>query len=147
MTPDPFDLERFVTAQDPVIARVLDELAAGRKQSHWMWFVFPQLRGLGHSPAAQFYGIGSLQEARAYLRHPALGPRLDQCVRTTMTIRGRSLHDIFGSPDDLKFRSSMTLFALTRPEADNLFRAALEQCCGGEIDQATVSLLDGTPSS
>jgi uncharacterized protein (DUF1810 family) len=101
---DPFDLERFVTAQEPVFGRVLGELQAGRKRSHWMWFVFPQLRGLGRSPMADRYGIGSLAEARAYLAHPVLGPRLDLCARTVLESEAASLHAIFGSPDDMKFR-------------------------------------------
>src|SRR5438046_1700808 len=106
---EPFDLERFLTAQAPVFETVLEELKAGRKRSHWMWFIFPQLRGLGWSPTAQFYGIGKLKEARAYLAHSVLGPRLLICTEAVLAIRGRSLHEIFGFPDDLKFRSSMTL--------------------------------------
>ena len=100
---DAFHLERFVTAQAPVFAAALAELQAGQKRSHWMWFVFPQLRGLGHSAMAYRYGIGSLDEARAYLAHPLLGPRLIECTRTVLAIEGRSLHAIFGSPDDMKF--------------------------------------------
>src|SRR6478735_8990515 len=106
-----FDLERFVTAQEPVFAAVLEELRLGQKRSHWMWFVFPQLRGLGHSSMAQFYGIGSLAEARAYLAHPLLGSRLLQCTRTVLAVDGRSLHAIFGAPDDTKFCACMTLFS------------------------------------
>jgi len=102
-----FDLERFVIAQAPVFPAVLDELRAGRKRSHWMWFIFPQLRSLGHSAMADFYGIGSLEEARAYLAHPVLGPRLDLCTRLVLKIENNSLHQIFGSPDDMKFRSSI----------------------------------------
>ena len=105
---DPFDLERFVTVQEPVFERVLGELRAGRKRSHWMWFVFPQLRGLGRSPMANRYGIGSLAEARAHLAHPVLGPRLDLCIRTVLESEAASLHAIFGSPDDMKFRSCAT---------------------------------------
>lgn len=108
---DPFDLERFVTAQASVFPTVLAELKAGHKRNHWMWFVFPQLRGLGHSSMASFYGIASLNEARAYLAHPLLGPRLELCTRTVLEIPNDSLHQIFGSPDDMKFQSSMTLFA------------------------------------
>jgi uncharacterized protein (DUF1810 family) len=108
---DPFDLNRFVIAQAPVFAAALDELKAGRKRSHWMWFIFPQLRGLGHSSMAEFYGISSLDEGRAYLAHPLLGPRLILCTETVLALQGRSLHAIFGSPDDMKFRSSMTLFS------------------------------------
>src|SRR3954470_11053477 len=104
---DPFDLARFVAAQAPVFDAVLAELKAGRKRSHWMWFVFPQLKGLGASTTAQFYGIGSLAEARAYLAHPVLGPRLEACTRAVLQADGSSLHAIFGSPDDLKFVSCM----------------------------------------
>ena len=100
---DPFDLERFVTAQAPVFTTALAELKAGRKRSHWMWFIFPQLRGLGHSSTAFFYGISSLAEARAYLAHPLLGPRLEICTEAVLGIRDSTLNAIFGSPDDLKF--------------------------------------------
>jgi uncharacterized protein (DUF1810 family) len=99
--PDPFDLDRFVRAQDPVIAQVRRELGEGRKRSHWMWFVFPQLRSLGRSPTALRYGIGSLDEARAYLEHPVLGPRLVECTGLVNQVEGRSVHGILGSPDDL----------------------------------------------
>src|SRR6187431_3229255 len=109
---DPHQLERFVEAQTPVFDTVLDELRTGRKRSHWMWFIFPQLRGLGRSPNAQFYGIASLDEARAYLAHPELGPRLDLATRAVLSTKGLSICQIFGSPDDVKFHSSMTLFAL-----------------------------------
>ena len=108
---DPFDLQRFVTAQAPVFTDALEELKKGRKRTHWMWFVFPQLRGLGSSSMAKFYGIGSLDEARAYLAHSLLGPRLVLCTETVLAIKGKTLREIFGSPDDLKFGSSMTLFA------------------------------------
>ncbi|WP_042695471.1 DUF1810 domain-containing protein [Azospirillum sp. B506] len=137
---DPFDLQRFVTAQDPVFATVIDELRNGRKRSHWMWFIFPQLRALGRSPTAQFYGIASMDEARAYLAHPALGPRLVQATETVLSVRERTLHEIFGSPDDLKFRSCMTLFAETEP-AGSLYRKALDRYCDGRPDDATLALL------
>ena len=137
---DPFDLNRFVTAQAPVFAAALDELKAGRKQSHWMWFVFPQLRGLGHSPMAEFYGMGSLDEARAYLAHPLLGPGLILCTETVLALQGRSLHAIFGSPDNLKFCSSMTLFALAVGEDESVFRHALDRYCDGHMDERTVAL-------
>lgn len=140
MQPDPFDLQRFVTAQHPVIGAVLDELAAGRKRTHWMWFVFPQLKGLGSSAMAQHYGIASLEEACAYRVHPVLGPRLDRCTELVLAARDRSLHDIFGSPDDMKFRSSMTLFAQT---GGGLFGRALAALCGGRADQRTLDLLGG----
>lgn len=138
MRTDPFDLERFVTAQHPVIGAVLDELTAGRKRTHWMWFVFPQARGLGSSTMAWHYGITSLDEARAYLAHPVLGPRLIQCTGLVLAARDRSLHDIFGAPDDTKFRSSMTLFALA---GDGLFTRAIGAACGGRPDQRTLDLL------
>jgi uncharacterized protein (DUF1810 family) len=141
---DPFDLERFVTAQAPVFAAALDELELGQKRSHWMWFVFPQLRGLGHSSMAEFYGIGSLDEARAYLAHPLLGPRLMLCTQAVLAIEGRSLHAIFGSPDDLKFRSSMTLFSLAVAEVgESAFRQAMDRYCEGRADERTLALLQG----
>src|SRR5262245_46215414 len=98
MTSDAFHLERFVDAQAPVFEAVVAELTAGRKRSHWMWFIFPQLRGLGHSPTAQFFAIGSIDEARAYHVHPLLGPRLDLCTQTVLESRARSLRELFGSP-------------------------------------------------
>src|SRR6202046_3699066 len=113
---DPYDLQRFVDAQAPVIEQVRDELARGHKRSHWMWFVFPQIAGLGFSAMAQKYAIASLDEAQAYLRHPVLGPRLEGCTRLVLAVDGRSAHDIFGSPDDMKFRSSMTLFSQAAPD-------------------------------
>jgi uncharacterized protein (DUF1810 family) len=139
---EPFDLERFVTAQEPVFDTVLSELRAGRKRSHWMWFVFPQLRGLGHSAMAERYGISSLAEARAYLAHPVLGPRLDLCTRTVLEIETASLHAIFGSPDDVKFQSCVTLFALAAEE-DNPFQRALDRWCDGRPDERTLALIRG----
>ena len=139
---DRFDLERFVKAQARVYAHVVAELRGGRKRSHWMWFIFPQLRGLGVSPTAQFYGIGSAEEARAYLVHPVLGPRLIECTETVLGVPGTTLHEIFGSPDALKFRSCMTLFARIAPERD-VFRRALEKYCGEQEDDRTVALLAG----
>lgn len=141
---DPFDLQRFVSAQDPVFATVLKELRDGRKRSHWMWFVFPQLRGLGRSPTAEFYGIASLDEARAYLAHPTLGARLEQATRVVLATHGRSLHAIFGSPDDVKFCSCMTLFSLVEEDTDSPYREALERWCDGRKDDATLSLLEGS---
>lgn len=137
---DAFDLDRFMKAQDPVFETVLRELGAGRKQSHWMWFVFPQLSGLGRSPMAQYYGIASLAEARAYLQHPVLGERLRQCVRAVLAVTGKCLHQIFGTPDDLKFRSSMTLFAIAS-EREGVFQQALDRYCDGVEDSATLELL------
>jgi uncharacterized protein (DUF1810 family) len=140
---DRFDLERFVTAHMPVFDSALGELRAGRKRSHWMWFVFPQLRGLGRSSIAEYYGISSLAEARAYLAHPLLGPRLDLCTRTVLEIETPSLHAIFGSPDDMKFGSSMTLFALAAGEENNSFRRALDRWCSGRLDERTLALISG----
>ncbi len=139
--PDAFDLERFVAAQSSVFDTALAELRAGRKRSHWMWFVFPQLRGLGASSMATFYGITSLAEARAYLAHSVLGPRLQLCTDAVLAIEGRSLHAIFGSPDDVKFRSCMTLFALASGAADNPFRGALQCYCADRMDERTLELL------
>jgi uncharacterized protein (DUF1810 family) len=139
-------LERFVQAQEGVYPRALAELKAGRKQSHWMWFIFPQVAGLGHSAMAQHYAIASLDEARAYLAHAVLGPRLKACTQAVLDVEGRSAHDIFGSPDDLKFRSSMTLFAEAKPR-DILFQAALDKYFGGEGDAKTLQLLDARDDS
>ena len=137
---DRYDLRRFLDAQDRVYDTVIDELRNGAKRSHWIWFVFPQLRGLGHSPTAVQYGIASLDEARAYLAHDILGPRLRECVRLVAAIDGRSADDIFGRPDNLKVRSSMTLFArATEENAD--FHAVLDKFYGGEEDPVTVELL------
>lgn len=143
---DPFDLSRFLAAQAPIFDTALEELRAGRKQSHWMWFIFPQLRGLGHSSMAQFYGIQSIEEARAYLAHPVLGPRLALVTQAVQAVEGRSLHAIFGSPDDMKFRSCMTLFSRVAEDATNPFSAALDHCCDGRPDAATLSLLDNEGS-
>lgn len=133
-------LERFVRAQEPIIERVLAELRAGRKASHWMWFVFPQIRGLGHSPTAQRFAIASRAEAQSYLRHPVLGPRLRECARLVNEIEGRSAEEIFGHPDYLKFRSSMTLFA--HATADNqVFADAVQKYFGGEYDPITLDRL------
>lgn len=141
--PDPFDLQRFVTAQDGVWPAVTAELAAGAKRSHWMWFVFPQLRGLGHSPTAQFYGIASRDEAAAYLAHPRLGERLRQSAALVVRHRGRSANAIFGSPDDLKLRSSMTLFEVAGGPAEPVFAAVLDAFFGGGRDPRTLALLGG----
>ena len=136
---DPHDLERFVGAQAPVIAEVLHELRGGRKRSHWMWFVFPQLRGLGTSAMAQRYGIASLAEARAYLAHPVLGPRLLACCALMLQVQGRGAQAILGSPDDLKFRSCCTLFALAAPH-EPVFQQCLDRFYGGLPDPRTVAL-------
>ena len=139
MSDDPFDLERFFTAQAPVYARVLDELRAGRKRSHWMWFIFPQLCGLGRSHTALRYGITGRTEAIAYLAHPVLGPRLIECTRLLLAIEGRNAQQILGSPDDLKLRSCMTLFGFVSDVQD--FARALAKYYGGEQDPATLALL------
>ncbi len=137
-----FDLERFVRAQEPVLSDVRRELAAGRKSSHWMWFVFPQLDGLGHSDMARRYAIGSLAEARAYLAHPVLGARLVACAGLVNAVVGRSAREILGSPDDLKFRSSVTLFAAAAPE-EAVFAESLRRFFDGVPDAATTRLLTG----
>jgi len=138
---DPYDLDRFVRAQDPVIAQACAELRNGRKTSHWMWFVFPQIAGLGMSAMSQRYAISSLEEARAYLQHPVLGTRLRLCVSLLLEVEGRSAHEIFGSPDDMKLRSSLTLFEYAAPE-DPIFRQALDRYFDGAEDQATLDRLD-----
>jgi uncharacterized protein (DUF1810 family) len=138
---DPFDLNRFVDAQARVYRDVVEELRAGRKRSHWMWFVFPQLRGLGSSPTAVHYGISSLEEARAYLAHEVLGPRLRECTGLVTGVQGRSAADIFGSPDDLKLRSSMTLFAHATDD-NQAFVALLDKYYGGRRDELTLTRLD-----
>ncbi len=137
---DPFTLQRFVDAQDRVYAAALDELRRGRKETHWMWFVFPQLAGLGHSPMAQRFAISGLAEARAYLGHPMLGPRLTECTEAVNGVAGRTAHEIFSSPDDLKFRSSMTLFSQASA-AGNVFEQALGRYFEGEMDRRTLDLL------
>jgi uncharacterized protein (DUF1810 family) len=137
---DPFDLQRFVNAQDPVYDSVCAELRNGRKSGHWMWFIFPQLRGLGSSAMAEKFGIASRAEAQAYLDHPVLGPRLRECTSLVNQIEGRSVEQIFGYPDDLKFRSSMTLFTGVAP-GDHVFRDALEKYFAGESDARTLDLL------
>jgi uncharacterized protein (DUF1810 family) len=137
---DPYNLQRFVDAQDPVFAEVCSELKMGRKRSHWMWFIFPQLQGLGHSSIAQYYAISSIDEAKAYLSHAILGPRLLECCRLVILIERRSIQEIFGYPDFLKFRSSLTLFARATSE-NRLFTIALEKYFGGEQDGSTLERL------
>jgi uncharacterized protein (DUF1810 family) len=141
---DEYDLDRFVKAQEPDYARALSELRGGRKRSHWMWYVFPQLRGLGFSPMAQRYGLSGLSEARAYLDHPVLGERLHECAEAVLAIEGASAHDIFGSPDDLKLRSSATLFA-EASSRESVFERLLEKFFDGERDTATLRLLESPP--
>jgi uncharacterized protein (DUF1810 family) len=137
---DPYNLQRFVDAQDPVIDQVRAELRAGRKRSHWMWFVFPQISGLGASPMAQRYAISSQAEAEAYANHPVLGSRLRECTRLVMAIEGRTIEAIFGHPDDLKFRSSMTLFAHAAPGGE-IFSDAIKKYFSTGFDQATLDRL------
>lgn len=137
---DPYDLQRFIDAQASIYDQAAVELRMGRKRTHWMWFVFPQLRGLGFSATATRYGIASIDEARAYLAHPVLGARLLECTRWVLAVTDRTAHEIFGSPDDQKFRSSMTLFAHAGPEAPE-FRAALARYYAGEEDPLTVARL------
>jgi len=134
------NLERFVKAQEGVYPRALAELKAGRKQTHWMWFIFPQIAGLGHSAMAQMYAIASLDEARAYLAHPVLGARLRECCQAMMAVEGKTAHAIFGSSDDLKFRSSLTLFAHAAPN-EPLFRDLLEKYYAGAEDELTLQNL------
>ena len=139
--PDPYNLARFAEAQAQVMATALAELKAGHKRTHWMWFVFPQLRGLGHSDMAHIYGIGSFVEAQAYLADPLLGARLDQCTRVVMGNGAKPLAQIFGAPDDIKFQSSMTLFSLAVSDDDSIFRDALDRYCEGRMDPRSVALL------
>ena len=137
---DAYDLQRFVDAQNPRFEGVRAELRSGRKTSHWMWFIFPQIKGLGHSPLARKFAISSREEADAYLRHSILGPRLPECTQIVNLIEGRSIEQIFGSPDDLKFRSCMTLFA--HATVDNqVFMDALRQYYGGKFDPLTLERL------
>ncbi|MBY0231162.1 MAG: DUF1810 domain-containing protein [Gemmataceae bacterium] len=140
MATDPHGLQRFVDAQARTYAAALAEIRAGGKRTHWMWFVFPQLDGLGSSPTARHYAIKGLDEARAYLAHPVLGPRLLECAEAALAVEGRSALDIFGSPDDLKLKSSATLFALASPPG-SVFERLLAKYYGGERDAATLRLL------
>lgn len=139
-TADPYNLQRFVDAQNRVFEEVRSELRQGQKETHWMWFVFPQIRGLGYSPMAERFAIDSLDEAKAYLRHPILGPRLEECTQLVNAVEGRSIEEIFGSPDDLKFRSCMTLFAQAAPE-NTLFQDALQKYFDGKSDDLTLRQL------
>ena len=137
---DPFKLQRFVDAQNGVIERVYSELRGGLKRSHWMWFVFPQISGLGSSMTAQRFAISSLAEATAYLHHPVLGPRLKTCTELVNAIEGRLIEDVFGYPDYLKFHSSITLFARAAP-GEPIFQAALDKFYGGKPDALTLNRL------
>lgn len=139
MAADPFDLERFVAAQAPVIDQVRAELRRGFKTSHWMWFVFPQLAGLGSSAMARRYGLGSPAEARAYMAHPVLGPRLVECCGLLLQLPGDDIEDILGHPDDLKLRSCLTLFIAAAPQ-EQVFRECLDKYYGSAPDERTVVL-------
>ncbi len=137
---DRFDLQRFVSAQERQYNDAISELKSGRKLTHWIWFVFPQPEGLGRSPTAQHYAIISLAEARAYLNHPLLGARLKECTSAVLNVEGRTAHEIFGHPDDLKFHSCMTLFAAISGQ-ESIFEKAIEKYYNGTSDQATLYLL------
>jgi uncharacterized protein (DUF1810 family) len=140
MRTDPYNLQRFVAAQDTIYEQVLAELRAGRKTSHWMWFVFPQIQGLGHSPIAKEFALSSREEAEAYLKHPILGPRLRECTALVNQVEGESIEEIFGHVDSLKFRSSMTLFA--QAASDNqVFLGALQKYYAGKFDPLTMQQL------
>jgi uncharacterized protein (DUF1810 family) len=140
-TDDPYDLNRFLIAQEGIYDRALAELKAGQKRTHWMWYIFPQIDGLGYSPTAEHYAVKSLEEARQYLDHPVLGKRLLECTEAVLGIRGGSVSEIFGYPDDLKFKSSMTLFEKVAGPG-SVFSSALERYCHGGRDTATLRLLD-----
>jgi uncharacterized protein (DUF1810 family) len=140
---DPHNLARFVTAQQPIYPQALKELNAARKTSHWMWFIFPQLAGLGHSPTAQRFALQSLEEAQAYLAHPILGPRLIECANALLQHQNKSATQILGTPDDLKLRSSATLFAQITPQ-DSPFAQLLNKFYNGKPDLKTRKLLDPT---
>jgi len=137
---DPFNLERFVEAQNPIYDRVLSELRSGRKKSHWMWFIFPQIMGLGRSDLAEKFSILDQEEAEAYLDHQILGPRLQECTKLVLKADARSIAEIFSHPDDLKFRSSMTLFDFAVP--GTVFGQALKKFFDGRGDQATLAVLN-----
>jgi len=139
---DPHDLARFVEAQERDFVRALSEIASGQKRSHWMWYVFPQVDGLGSSAMSRHYAIKSLAEAEAYLRHPVLGPRLRQCAEAVLAVDGRSAHDIFGSPDDMKLRACATLFARVSPDG-SVFHRVIDTFWQGAPDAKTLALLDG----
>lgn len=140
MTREAFDLERFVAAQEGIYPAALAELRAGAKRTHWMWFIFPQIAGLGHSPTAQYYALSGLGEAQAYLAHRVLGRRILECTEAVNAVGGRSALDIFGRPDDLKFCSSMTLFEAAAPDVDT-FTRAIDLYFGGVRDSRTIEIL------
>ena len=137
---DPYDLKRFVLAQEGDYVRALSEIKSGRKRSHWMWYIFPQFAGLGFSTTSRLYSIKSVEEAEAYLRHPILGPRLKECFEAVLCVERRSAHEIFGSPDDMKLKSCATLFAHMAPPG-SAFNLLLNRYFGGEPDRKTLRLL------
>ncbi len=141
---DPHDLNRFTSAQEGIYDRVLAELRSGLKRTHWMWFIFPQIDGLGHSPTTRFYAIKSLAEARQYLSHPVLGPRLAECAESVLGVQGRSASDIFGYPDDMKLQSSMTLFALAAGPG-SVFERVLDKYYQGKPDARTLQIMGKLP--
>lgn len=141
---DAHDLNRFVEAQATTYDRALAEISAGHKESHWMWFIFPQFAGLGFSETSRFYAIKSADEARAYLAHPVLGPRLVACAEAALSVRGKSAREVFGSPDDMKLKSCATLFAAVS-EPGNVFERLLDRYFGGERDAKTLQLLGEKP--
>jgi uncharacterized protein (DUF1810 family) len=143
-TADPYDLNRFVEAQQDDYALALAEIRSGRKRSHWMWYIFPQFDGLGHSSMSKRYAIKSVAEAEAYLRHPTLGPRLVECCEAALSVEGRSAHEIFGSPDDFKLRSCATLFAQVSPPG-SLFHRLLDKYFEGGRDDRTLGLVGVAP--
>ena len=140
MSSDPYNLSRFLKAQGPVYEQALAEIRAGRKRTHWMWYVFPQFAGLGHSPTSVHYAVASSDEAETYLAHPILGPRLIECAEAVLENEGRSASDIFGSPDDLKLRSSATLFAAVAPDG-SVFHRIIDKFFDGEQDVRTIELM------
>lgn len=140
---DPFDLNRFTKAQERVYSSVLAELKSGQKRSHWMWYIFPQIDGLGFSPTSRRYAMKSIEEARAYLDHPLLGKRLVECSEAVLAVEGRSASAIFGYPDDMKLNSSMTLFAVVAEDPESIFVRILEKYFQGERDSRTLRILEG----
>ncbi|WP_182867662.1 DUF1810 domain-containing protein [Stieleria mannarensis] len=137
---DPFDLARFLSAQESCYPQALAEVQHGEKRTHWMWFIFPQLRGLGSSPTARLYGISGIGEAEAYLAHPVLGPRLVECCEAALSVQGRTATEIFGSPDDMKLCSCATLFAQVAGSA-SVYQRILDKYFGGRSDDRTLQLL------
>lgn len=138
---DPHNLARFITAQEPVYPTALAELKSGQKRTHWMWFIFPQVTGLGFSPTSQYYAIHSLEEAQQYLAHPILGARLRECAEALLAVEGHSASQIFGYPDDLKLKSSMTLFARVDDDPNSVFSRVLDKYYHGEQDSKTLNIL------